>query len=263
MIGLVLVAFHESTIHNGHVHIEIPHKIFYVGLILLSFIQSFVYSIAHVGLSDYVIKILNKEERSIFGSLRHSFNKLTTIFSWSMIDTVLRVILANIKNHQKRFPFNYILSFFSTMLFFAWNVLTFFVIPIIATRQYGVIETIKESGKTMKKTWGEAATAHVNINIISSIIAWVLIIICYGTLYIGLTSNFFGIGNMLDKEHGIKIIMTLVVVLIFLPFMITAPFSSAASTIVKTALYEYTQGKPMGPFDEELIKSIFTKKSES
>jgi hypothetical protein len=186
-------------------------------------------------------------------------SKTFILLQWSFINFSVGVLLNNLKN-QKNSLVRIFASLISELLHLAWAMLTFFVIPLIALEDKGILETIKLSGQTMQKTFGQnigatfaLQTANFLLLSIVSTVAWIIA---------GLLMLLISPATPYNDTTIVLLIIILAIPLI-IPFFLVTPFTSAASTIFKTACYHFTQGKPTGPFSKEMIKESFeVQKSE-
>jgi hypothetical protein len=263
MIGFILVktgfieSIRQSILHQhavGKIQHHIPHSIGYaVGfLVLTSIISIFV----DVALAFYVGNIFENKPSSFTESLSRSFSRFIIILEWAVISYIIGVIAQSIRN-QKGFFGKIIGWLISGLLELAWSILTFFVIPIIATEDLGIIAAIEKSGQSMKKTFGQnvgatfaLGTANFILFSIVSTLVWGIAFICWWLF-----------APALPYSHQGAMVMTFIVLgLIALPILIVTPITSAANTIFRVASYNYANGKPTGPFSTQMIKESFVAK---
>ncbi len=235
----------------------LPQSFLALALLLIS--VNFFKLILDAGLSFYVSALLEKKEVGIATAFLHGLSKTFILLQWSFINFSVGVLLNNLKN-QKNSLVRIFASLISELLHLAWAMLTFFVIPLIALEDKGILETIKLSGQTMQKTFGQnigatfaLQTANFLLLSIVSTVAWIIA---------GLLMLLISPATPYNDTTIVLLIIILAIPLI-IPFFLVTPFTSAASTIFKTACYHFTQGKPTGPFSKEMIKESFeVQKSE-
>jgi uncharacterized protein YneF (UPF0154 family) len=223
-------------------------------MLLFLFICFLISSIMYTALSFYMAQKIEGQPASLGASLGRAFSRFGPLCLWSLINTLLAFLLKVIRKFARgnKFPFNLIVSFIAGSLRFAWKVLTFFVIPIFALKDLGMIATIEESGNTMKKMWGESIGANFNIGLIA--FASFFILVLAGCLPIYLFS-----GTVFHADLVTFYTLALIVIGIFLSLLF-----STATTLFQTAAYLHSQGKSSGPFQAEFIQTSFeTKPSKS
>lgn len=253
-----LIAALKASAHNQH-PVLIAHRTFktnavsLVGLlILMLFFKVFI----DVGLSFYVSNLFEKKEVGFFASIGKAFSRFFVILKWVIINYLVGVFINAVRGRRGLLG-SIFRKLFADLLSLAWTILTFFVIPIMALEDLGIIDTIKLSGQTMKKTFGENVGATFALGTANFILGSIVSILCW---VIG------GIGWMLlfpslSYNPDIALIFTAVLVgIIVLPIVLVFPITSAANIIFKVASYKYAQGKPTGPFSTQMIKDSFAAK---
>ena len=148
---------------------------------------------------------------------------------------------------------NLIVQIIGRLLRFGWSVLSFFVLPIFALQELSVFGSLKESGNTMKKMWGESIGATFSLRLINFLGIMILGIVVWVPSWMFI---------QIAHPHPVGPISALiwvvtVIVLFMLPFILLFPFTSAASTLFRTAAYLYTLNQPTGPFSTDFIKTSF------
>jgi len=132
------------------------------------------------------------------------------------------------------------------LLGLAWTVLTFFVIPIIVYQDLGVVDTIKKSGETIKKTWGEALMVNFSAGFVFGILIVLWLIVGF-VLMAGLAT--------------VQPLLALVVLLLIIFGLVMIMLIQATVTsIYKTLLYLYAEQGVVPPgFSESEMQGMFRK----
>lgn len=102
--------------------------------------------------------------------LRRAASKSGRILQWALIAATVGLVLNILKEmarDRNSFMGQIVLSIVGT----AWNVLTFFVLPIAVYRDVGPIDAIKGSGSLVKRTFGESVSAMATTGILFFLIA--------------------------------------------------------------------------------------------
>lgn len=100
----------------------------------------------------------NGGDPTIMDGLRKAGSKSHRIFQWAIIAGTVGLIL-NILRQIARDNNNFLGQILASIAATAWNVLTFFVVPIAVYRDVGPIDAIKQSGSLMKRTFGSSVGA--------------------------------------------------------------------------------------------------------
>ncbi|MDD4127864.1 MAG: DUF6159 family protein, partial [Methanomicrobium sp.] len=126
----------------------------------------------------------------------------------------------------------------------AWELATFFVIPVMIFEEKGAITSIKESWSLFKQTWGETVIAGFS---------FVVIYIPFFLLFIGTFLSLFT-GNMtVAASMGALTIIVLV---------ITGILISTLQGILVALMYHYAKtGEIPSSVDKSLITGAFMEKS--
>ena len=123
------------------------------------------------------------------------------------------------------------------MLGVAWNVLTFFVVPVLLYEPVGVRGSIKRSASLFKQRWGEQFTGNATIGLVL-VLAGMLV----GVVAVALAV----LAPVLGIAVGVLGVLAL------------AAVGSALSGVFNAALYRYaTTGEASGAFTEDDLRASF------
>ncbi|MFL5731654.1 MAG: DUF6159 family protein [Chloroflexia bacterium] len=135
------------------------------------------------------------------------------------------------------------------LLGFAWNIVTFLVVPVLVVENVGPVEAIKRSGGLLRRTWGEQLVANAGIGAIFFIIGFGVVLVVGVPLF------------LLAVAASSVALMILAVFVTILLVAFLSLFGSALSSIFQAALYMYaTTGDPGSYFDRNLIAGAFRAK---
>lgn len=192
---------------------------------------------------------LNGGDPTVADGFRIASERFGKILGYAAIAATVGVILNTIRSESREGGIvgAIIGGIVAGLLEFAWNLITFLVVPVLVVENIGPIDAIKRSGQLLKKTWGEQLIANFGIGAVLGLAT--LGIILVGMLLTGLLSIFGTVGII----FGIALTVLAVVAV--------SLFGGALSGIYQAALYQYaTQGKTSGEFDPALIEGAFTRK---
>jgi hypothetical protein len=128
---------------------------------------------------------------------------------------------------------------------FAWTVVTFFVVPILAAEGGDPITAIGESTALLRKTWGESLIGNVGISLAMSAIAAI-------TLIFGLLSGFAA-----SQQGYPELIAPIFMSTVFL-LLVSGLLGLALRGIYVAAVYHYAvTGKPPWRFTRDTLEAAF------
>ncbi len=208
-----------------------------------------------VSLSIYTNALFENNPISTITSAGRALSRLFAIAQWAFVDAIVGTIVKIVrrKNNNEGFIASILRSLLGIALELGWNILTFFVIPLIAFEDLSLMATIEESGSIIKKTWGPSAGATFNIGFMGIwwLLGWYLLFFGPFTIY---CKYFLEEPVMPEKA----LFLVIFAVLAFtIPLLIMGIITSTVKIIIKTALFNYTRNKPTGPFEADLLKISF------
>jgi len=174
---------------------------------------------------------------------RIAFQRITTILGYALISATVGMILRAISERS-----GIVGTIISSILGFAWSVVTFLVVPVLVVENVGPIEAVKRSGSLLKQTWGEQLVGSFSIGTIFGLLGVVVILVgVLLTVVVAATKS--------------VALMVLVIGLTILALLALSLIASTLSGIYQAALYRYaTEGDTSGYFSEELIQGAFKSK---
>lgn len=158
--------------------------------------------------------------------LRKSWSKIGRIVQWAIVAATVGLILHILRN-MARDRNSFLGQILVGLVETAWNIATFFVIPLAIYQDMGPFQAIKASTGRMKRTWGESITGIATTGIIFFVAG-----------LLGLIPMYLGY-MMLPSVMGYALMAIAVVYWIAL-----AAVNSAVDGILVAALYKYsTEGQ--------------------
>lgn len=202
---------------------------------IIYFFEACIFIIAHARMSGQNLSFMD----GIRGALRHGGG----IFIWSCISATVGVFLRALSDRSE------ILGKIVIWIFgAAWNLLTYFSLPLIVVGGMTVRDAFKESAVMIHKTWGETIIANVGVGLVFSLFIVFGFLASVGAIVLsGNTRVIIGVGVMF-------LLYTVVLSIIF----------SSLSAIFKMALYEYARtGNPPSGFSPELVERAMGKQNSA
>jgi hypothetical protein len=215
--------------------------VFYISFFIFYFIASFIVIFMNTGLIACAQISLQGGDPSFSDGLNAAKQHLGKIAGWAAINATVGLALRMVRERG-----GIIGSIFAGLIAVAWNLITFFVIPIIIFQELSVIDSIKESASVFKRTWGENLVARFSIGLIFFLLALI------GIVPMALAA--------LTGQAAVIIMVAFIVVLYWTALGIIA---MALNGILATALYDYAiNGQVPSAFTQETITAAFAMKPQ-
>lgn len=218
-------------------------------LFLFYFVTYTVVIFSNTALIGAAMIRLDGGDPTVADGFRIASERFGKILGYAAIAATVGVILNTIRSQSRESGVAgaIIGSLLAGVLEFAWNIITFLVVPVLVVENIGPIEAIKRSGQLLKKTWGEQLIANFGIGAVLGLAT--LGIILLGVVLTALLSVIGTVGIIL----GITVTVIAVIAL--------SLFGGALGGIYQAALYRYAaQGVVSSEFDAALIQGAFTRK---
>lgn len=218
----------------------------YVLLFLFYFANYFVIVFFNSALVACAIGRFRGNSPTIGDGLRVAATRLPQIIAWALLSATIGLILKVIESFSERFG-----EIVSGLLGMAWSIVTYLVVPVLVMEKANPMEAVKRSTSLVKKTWGEALTAHCS----SGLIFFVIFLVALLPLGLFVALAAFGFANGHPILGAVAIVATVIVVTLI------GLVSSALDTILLASLYLYAaEGTVPGQFDAELLEGAFRPK---
>ena len=223
----------DGTIHAGA----------YALAFLFYFSQYFVIFFFNVALVGAAMMRLDGGSPTLGDGLRIATSKIAVIAGYALIATTVGMILRAI---QERVGF--VGKIIVGLLGVGWTIATFLVVPVLAARDVGPIDAIKESASLLKKTWGENVIGQAGLGFAFGLI-FMFVILC-SIVVIGLAVS-----------TGSVALIVAAAIVALLAVGITGLVQAALSGIYSAALYRWaTKGEGTAGFDSQAMRLAFAPK---
>jgi len=180
-------------------------------------------------------EVMNGNDPTIGQGISVPASHIGKLAVWALIQATIGLILSMIRSRD-----NLIATLLSSILAAAWELVTFFVIPVLIFEKQGVPGSIKESWNLFKKTWGETVVSGFSF-IILYIPAFILFFLAMGTFMIGM-------GSVTIAAFGLALMV----------FVATGVLASTLHGILVALLYNYAKtGEIPDMIDHDLIENAF------
>jgi len=210
-----------------------------VGLFIFYLVNYFIIIFFNSALAASVIAYCRGQTPSVKYGLIIAWNNMEHILGWAMVSATVGLILHLIQDRSKGLG-----RLVEGLLGGVWNVVTFFVVPVLIIEQVGPFTALKKSMGIVKKTWGESLVSTIGLGLFM----FLALIICLIP---------FGLGYLTHTPVGIGIGVSISVLLIIGLLLI----NSALTMILRGVLYLYAaEGKVSQHFDPVTLQAAFAKK---
>lgn len=204
------------------------------------------------GLVSAVDEEMHGRDASVGAGMSAAFSRFGPLVAWSAIQTVVSILINLVRGNGQGGVISSILrSVLAAAADVMWQLITFFVLPVMMIEKISPIDAIKSSSSLFKKQWGNQLAGGVRIG---GLIA--LLVIVPGALLVGA-----GVGILLAGSTAAVIAGIATAAIGFLIVVLGALILSAMRGIYSVALYYYAKdGEVLGGFTgEELQSSVRVK----
>jgi hypothetical protein len=217
----------------------------YVVLFLLYFLTSFIVIFFNAGLVSCAYDALNGRPTNYVDGLRNAGRHFGQILAWSAISATVGTILRAI---SERVP--YVGRIVIALLGAAWQLITYFVIPVMIVENNAPVPAVKRSFGLIKSTWGERCIGGGAIGLVIGLL-YALVAI---PIIIGIFAAASGFWPVLIVACVVSIVYCLALAVV----------GSTLAGIFNTAVYIFAStGTVPAGFNEEYIRMAFVQKQQS
>lgn len=209
---------------------------YYAVLALFYLCSYFVVIFFNAGLVSCAYAGLRGEQMSFGEGIREAGKRLPAIFGWAVVAASVGMVLQMISERS-----GIIGKIVVAIVGGAWNLITFFVVPVIVVEHGSPIAAIKKSGAMLKKTWGENLIGNAGIGLVFFLLSMIPIVPFVLVCFTGSVTLILGV---------------LAVAVLY--WLVLATISASLSGIYRTALYVYaTTGEVPNAYNAEVLQGAF------
>lgn len=207
----------------------------FVLYILLAFVTLFFNAAVVAGANER----LAGGDPTVGSALRAASKKAGKLFLWSIVVATVNVILQAIRERS-----NALGGILASIAGTAWNLATYFMVPVLLFGDEGVGGSLKRSGSLFKKTWGETVIGQGGLGLVGFVFGIVAVLVGLLLLYLLAPLGIVGIAT------GVAILVLGVVAV--------ATLMSVVEGVYKAALYRYATTQQVAPgFDATQLGGAF------
>lgn len=241
-MGALLQAIEEEGVGRGE---QIFSYASYVLLFAYYILSVCIVVFFEVGVVAIVNARIHGGNMSFSDGVSAAWRKVGKIFVWACLTATVGVVLRLLSDRMK-----IVGKIIIGLLGATWDVLTFFVVPVLALEDVGIKDSIARSAQTFKKTWGETFIINISAGLF------------FGALMFASVTFFVGVAVLLIYlfEAAAMAILVVAAILTVLSILVFAILSATLSIIFRVALYEYAKTGRVPPgFSPELILTAIAK----
>lgn len=170
-----------------------------------------------------------------------AMSRLGPILGWSLLSATIGTVLNAISENL-----GFVGQIIIGLLGAAWNIVTFFAVPMLVLQGVGPVDAVKGSWSTIKKTWGETLIGNVGIS-------YAIFVMALPPIALIVASAFSGVTALIFAAVGVSILY----------WAALAAVGSCMTGIYTTAVFSYARnGVVPSGFDGHTITSAFMPKPE-
>jgi hypothetical protein len=208
------------------------------------FCTYFVIIFCNSALISCAIMRFNGQEPSLGDGIRMAMARLPQIFAWALVSATVGMVLKVIENAHEKVGY-YVAMIIGT----AWSIMTYFVVPVLVVEKTGPIEAVSRSVSLLKRTWGEALVGKLGLGFFMFLLFIPVILIFVVGVFALSKSVALGVG---------------LIVVGVIALLLHAAISSALSTILLAALYQYAaEDRVPDEFDRATFAGAFQPKPQA
>ena len=145
---------------------------FFVGMFLLYFATSSIISFFNASLIACAINSFEGKDSSAAAGMRIARSRLPQILGWAFINATVGVIIQSLRERA-----GWIGEKILGLVGLAWNVATFFVVPVLVIEGVGPIDACRRSFEIIRKSWGESLVTQAGVGLVFGILTLIVIMI--------------------------------------------------------------------------------------
>lgn len=199
------------------------------------------------GLVSAVDEEMHGRDASVGAGMSAAFARFGPLIAWSAILTVVSILINLVRgNGQGGLISNLLRGVLAAAADILWQLITFFVLPVMMIEKASPIDAIKASSALFKKQWGNQLAGGVRIGGLA-----LLLVVLPGALILGA-----GVGILLAGTTTAAIIGITTAVIGFLIIVLGGLIINAMRGIYSVALYYYAKdGEVLGGFTGDELQS--------
>ncbi len=207
------------------------------------------------GLVSAADDILHDRETSYEEAMGATGDCRSALRGWAGISCTVGVLLAAIRGDGSdgSLAITIIRMVAAGIVATAWQLITFFALPVIVLERSGAVGAMKRSASIVKDRWGTAVVGTIRITVRAALwfsIPGVILVVAGVVLALTLANAVAIAAGIVLGLAGLTLIL------------VGAVLASAARTVFGVALYRYAIGGPVGTFTESELEGALRYKGQ-
>jgi len=242
---LIMISFAVPTymLTGGKNLQKIRPEVGYPVMFLFYFLTYFVVIFFNSAMVACAYEGLQGRTPTVAFGMSAAWKRIGAILGWTAIAATVGIVLRTIAERT-----GLIGNIVVGLVGFAWNVATFFVVPVLVIEHGSPVNAVKKSSAMLKQTWGERIVVGVGVGAAMALLAVLGFIPIVGGI---------ALGSATDSVAP----MILLVIFGVVYLLVLATIGAALQGIFQTALYVYAEtGAVPSGFDSNTIQAAFKQK---
>jgi hypothetical protein len=233
--GVLLTGLREGA-EPGPAHYALALIVYVVGYFVTIYFNAAVVACARIRFEG--------RDPTLRDGLAKAWERKLPIIQWSLVAATVGMIIRALRRRADGIVDRLILGGIGL----AWNAASYFVVPVIVETGAGPIDALRDSGATIRETWGEAFAGEAGAG-------FVFLLMGLGLLVVALAPG-------LIVGSGTLLLAGLVVLLV--GGVLLAVSFAAVDGILKAALYRYAEtGEVPSGFTQDAFPEAATSPEQS
>jgi hypothetical protein len=217
--------------------------VYYATLFAFYFCNYTVITFFNVAVVAGAISRMTGGEPTIGGCFAEATKRLHLILGWAALSATVGVVLRIIEDRSPKIG-----QFVAGLLGVAWALASFLVVPVLVVENKGPIAALMESGRLLRKTWGEQVVGNFSFGLVF------MLLMLPGAAIFGL--GLVAIAAWQMTWLGVACISIAVVYVIGLALV-----QSTLQVVFQAAVFMYAQGNTDHGFPPSLMHDIIVAKT--
>jgi len=126
------------------------------------------------------IHVMKGGNPSLTKAMKLVWSRKSALFGWTFIAASVGLLLNTLENQSDKFG-----KILTGFLGLSWTVISFLVLPVLIIEKKGPIESLKESVKMLKDSWGEQLIGHFSFGLVFFFLALGVSIVVFPLFLLG------------------------------------------------------------------------------
>jgi uncharacterized protein DUF6159 len=209
--------------------------LYYVMLFAFYFCNYAVITFFNAAVISGAVARMTGGEPTVGSCLGEAGKRIHLILGWALVSATVGLVLKLIEDRSPKIG-----QFVAGLLGAAWALVSFLVVPALVVDNMGPIAALKQSGKLLRKSWGEQLAGNFSFGLIF----FLMMLPSVALLGIG--------AYVLGTTHELPLAIACLSLGI-LSLIVLALVQSTLQAIFQAALYLYTKGVHENGFPAELM----------